>query len=388
MARGPGGLQKQSAYTCYIRQLKHLQRLRKAFRQLRVASKRDQGKFSKACKMRRECKELLRHREQEYRAAIQREAPHEELLRYATQLQEASDNYVAKRLGAQQVKERARVTSLTKVVACQGLLKAQRGALDRLEWWRTVGLHRTCHIVCRAPVSEPTSEAQSEEADVEEPDDEPMPLLSETAQDDDTIHKGLCAREGDCIDEAHGQAPEVTTVTGMEESKGDQGKDVAGEELKDTGKRHTSDEGDIRRDDSAKVLWPKLCTAIKAGQPRRPEPRLIVPKVKAAMPHEVQRKEKAASAAEPAAGGLVRMLRPLPKPLPKGSAATCLAQARAAAAAATAEVAVRHELGTVRGRTDPNKRHGAGRPGHALPLPPPPPWPAGSGSATCTERWL
>ena len=320
--------------------------------------------------MRRECKELLRHREQEYQAAIERGAPHEELLRYAAQQQEASDNYMAKRLGTQQVKERARVTSLTKVVACQGLLKAQRGALDRLEWWRTVGLHRTCHIVCRAPVSEPTSEAQCEEADEKEPDDEPMPLLSGTAQNDD---------------EAHGQAPEVTTVTGMEESKGDQGKDVAGEELKDTGKRHTSDEGAIWRGDLAK---PKLCTAIKAGQPRRPEPRLIVPKVKAAMSHEVQRTEKAASAAEPAAGGLVRMLRPLPKPLPKGSAATCLAQARAAAAAATAEVAARHELGTVQERNDPNKWHGAGRPGHALPLPPPPPWPAGSGSATCTERWL
>ena len=171
-----------------------------------------------------------------------------------------------------------------------------------------------------------------------------------------------------------------------------------GAELQPEGKKHTSDERAMRQGDAAKVLWPKLCTAFKAGQPLRPGPRLIVPKAKmwAAAPlNAVQRKDKAASAAGPAAGGPARILRPLPRPLPRGNTATAmlLNQAAAAAAAAAAEVAARHAQGTLRGKgkASPRQWYGVAGGRELLPPPPPPPWlcesSEGAANSICRPRW-
>ena len=92
-------------------------------------------------------------------------------MRYAAKQQEASGNYYAEKLGAKRVKM-ALVTGLTAVIGCRGLLRAQQGAVHRLDWWKTVGLHRRGHVVFRSDISEPTSEVYGYEAETEEPEAE------------------------------------------------------------------------------------------------------------------------------------------------------------------------------------------------------------------------
>ena len=157
-----------------------------------------------------------------------------------------------------------------------------------------------------------------------------------------------------------------------------------------TGQASTLGEGAVTRGEAAKVLWPKLCTAVKAGPPLKPGPRLIAPKAKmwAVAKNEGPHGEMNACGAAPAAAGPARMLRPLPRPLPPGSAAALLARAAAAAAAATAEVANRHAQGTEsgKGKARAGRWHEAG--GHELlPPPPPPPWVHGAADAEGYAGW-
>ena len=306
-------------------------------------------------------------------------------------------------------KEKALITGLTAVVG-GGRLKAQHGAVHRFDWWRNMGHHRPGHVVFRSDVSESSEDYEADEA-ADEPEGEcgggdGHPLQDELAAErpppnapmEDTVEAlraQLIQRDKDNLAQLEKEIFEDTeapVITAPAEEGGtpasastapwqpplpEEATERAAHVAVGTAGPKTAEasgESVPKATGEIGVVQRSLMTAVKTGRAFKPAPRLIAPRIKAgSVPAPPPKAPACAAAGEAAvASAAERVLRPLPRPLPKGSAAALLAHAAAAAAAATRAVAAAHQPGG-KGSSE----NVAPPPGEVRPtLPPPPPPPA------------